>query len=496
MEKSKIIMGTWAWGDTKSVYGKENDTKKLKEAFDEAIRNGFYTWDTSYNYGLGDRELGKSEKILGKCLKGVDRSQVQLSDKVSPYLYRVPGLRLADRLEDLPKNCISQSLKNLGTDYVDIYWLHMPEAIDVLLPQLVQLLKSGKIKSIGVSNFNLDELIMAQKILAQYGVKISAVQNHFSLINRTSETSGLLEYCKRNNIDFWGYMPLEQGALTGKYGSHNPPPANSMRNDLYGARLYELDSVNSAIGKIAQKHNVRNSAVAMAYVISKGITPVVGMTDKKYVKDAKDAINLQLSKEEIETLENAAKNLQPVVGGWEKQMVESADSRLMAELRTKKPEPSQVPQKEQGKKPEPSQVPQKEQGKKPEPSEAPQKEQGKKPEPSQTPQKEPGKTPTPSYVPKTAGEKNGEPKKSREELLKEYNMLLDLYNDALDELEEKRVAKNNNEIPYSEYENYALYVVGRYNYMKKLYDELKAMKKEDVSKGKNKENTGSKENER
>ena len=76
----------------------------------------------------------------------------------------------------------------------------------------------------GVSNHNLQEIKQANEILKKYGLKLSAVQNHYSLIERSSEESGILKYCKENDIHFFSYMVLEQGALSGKYDTKHPMP--------------------------------------------------------------------------------------------------------------------------------------------------------------------------------------------------------------------------------------------------------------------------------
>lgn len=91
----------------------------------------------------------------------------------------------------------------------------------------IPLAQSGKIGKIGLSNHSLTEIKEAADILAKEGLKISAIQNHYSLLNRSSETSGILDYCKENDSIFFSYMVLEQGALTGKYNTEHPFPEDS-----------------------------------------------------------------------------------------------------------------------------------------------------------------------------------------------------------------------------------------------------------------------------
>ena len=98
---------------------------------------------------------------------------------------------------------------------IDIYWIHNPMDVERWTPDLIPLAKSGQIKTIGVSNHNLAEIKRAGEILAAEGLKISAVQNHFSLLHRSSEKAGILDYCKENGITFYAYM-------AGTGGAHRP----------------------------------------------------------------------------------------------------------------------------------------------------------------------------------------------------------------------------------------------------------------------------------
>lgn len=103
------------------------------------------------------------------------------------------------------------ALGNLGLDYIDMYWIHNPMDVERWTPGLIPLLQSGKVRKVGVSNHNIKEIRRANEILGKAGFRVSAVQNHFSLLYRSSERGGVLDYCKQNSIQFWAYMVLEQG---------------------------------------------------------------------------------------------------------------------------------------------------------------------------------------------------------------------------------------------------------------------------------------------
>ena len=135
------------------------------------------------------------------------------------------------------------SMERLGTDYIDIYWIHNPADVERWTPGLVSLVKSGKVRQVGVSNHNLAQIKRAEEILSKEGVHVSAIQNHYSLLYRSSEDAGILDYCKEKGIDFYAYMVLEQGALSGKYNTKNPLPEGSQRGDTYNPILSQLEKL-------------------------------------------------------------------------------------------------------------------------------------------------------------------------------------------------------------------------------------------------------------
>lgn len=272
------------------------------------MRNGLNLWDTAFVYGMG-----QSEKILGKFIKNYDRKDLIISDKFTP--------QCDDGTPETMKNMLDNSMKILGTDYIDIYWIHNPMDVEKYTPKIAPLYKSGLIKSVGVSNHNLRELKRAQEILDKEGIKITAVQNHYSLLNRSSETSGLLDYCKQNGITFYAYMILEQGALTGNFDTNHPFPEDSDRARSYNDKLDKLERLNNALEKIAEKYNTKIPVVAIAWAINKGTLPIVGVTKPRHVLDAKKASEIVLTKEDIEYLENEADKLEiSTIRVWEKEM--------------------------------------------------------------------------------------------------------------------------------------------------------------------------------
>ncbi len=213
------------------------------------------------------------------------------------------------------------SAELLGTDYMDFYWIHNPVGAPKWVTELIPLAKSGKIGKIGLSNHNLAEIKEAATILEKEGLKISAIQNHFSLLNRSSETSGILDYCKENGIIFFSYMVLEQGALSGKYDTQHPFPADSDRGNTYNPMLPQLEKLNAALKEIADRHGVAVAQLPVAWAIAKGTLPIIGVTKVHHVEDAAKAAALELTDDEVKEMEELAAKMDiNVIRYWEKEM--------------------------------------------------------------------------------------------------------------------------------------------------------------------------------
>ena len=174
---------------------------------------------------------------------------------------------------------------------------------------------------LGVSNHNLAEIKQANEILHVHGLKLSAVQNHFSLLNRSSEQSGILQYCEENGIRLLAYMVLEQGALSGKYDTKHPMLAGSVRVAKYNPVLDKLEELNGWLKKTADKYQVYIAQIHVAWAIGKNTLPIIGVMKVKHVEDAVKAAKLTLTKAEIMGLEALADSLDiNVIRMWEKEM--------------------------------------------------------------------------------------------------------------------------------------------------------------------------------
>lgn len=314
MDLPKVAFGTWSWGvggfaGGDQVFGNHLEADALKPVFEAGTQAGPSLWDTATVYGLG-----ASESILGAFVQTQPRNRVLVSTKFTP--------QIAPALEKPVEAMLEASLKRFGTDYIDLYWIHNPQDVRKWTPGLIPLLKDGRVKHVGVSNHNLSELKLAQSILAREGFSISAVQNHYSLLYRSSEEAGILDYCRKQGIAFFAYMVLEQGALSGKYGPSHPLPEGSGRADTYNKLLPQLQTLTQAMAEVGSSHGASVAQVALAWAVAKRTVPLVGVTKTSHVDDALRAAQISLTTEEVVRLETlAAQTGVDTRGGWEHSMV-------------------------------------------------------------------------------------------------------------------------------------------------------------------------------
>lgn len=311
-EMPKIALGAWSWGAGAAggdqVFGNHLSEKDLKPVFDKAMELGLNLWDTAAVYGEGT-----SESILGNFVKDIPRENVIISTKFTP--------QIEDGTPEAMQHMLDGSKERLHTDVMDIYWIHNPMDVERWTPDLIPLAKSGQIRTIGVSNHNLSEIKRAAEILSSAGLKISAVQNHYSLLHRSSEKAGILEYCRENGITFYAYMVLEQGALTGRFDTAHPFPEGTGRGEAYNPHLKELETLVNELRSVGEKHNASPAQIAAAWAIARGTVPIIGVTKVRQAEEAAEAAQIILTEEEVLRLEKLGDEAGvDTLREWEKEM--------------------------------------------------------------------------------------------------------------------------------------------------------------------------------
>lgn len=307
-----IALGAWSWGAGAAggdqIFGNHLFEEDLKPVFEAAMEKGLNLWDTAAVYGEGT-----SERILGNLIKETARGDVILSTKFTP--------QIASDSPDAMQEMLNGSKERLHADMIDIYWIHNPMDVEKWTPKLIPLAKSGQIQTIGVSNHNLAEIKRVNEILNSEGLKVSAVQNHYSLLHRSSEQAGILDYCKKNGITFYAYMVLEQGALTGKYNQKHPFPEGTGRGDSYNPHLKKLERLVEELKRIGKDHDASPAQIATAWAVAKGTLPIIGVTKVSQVEEAAGAARIKLNVEEVSYLEKLGDETGvKTLREWEKEM--------------------------------------------------------------------------------------------------------------------------------------------------------------------------------
>ena len=307
VDNKEVMIGTWAWGPgmngSKMIFGKSYEESLLQETFETATKLGFLKWDTAAVYGMGS-----CEKLLARFMN--DRKDIFLSTKFMPDKKYKSGALVKS---------FNESMERLQLNSADLFWLHAPKNIEKNLGEAVPLMKDGRIKSIGISNVSMDDIKTAENYLSKNGLSLGAVQNHFSLLRNDQQP--IIDYCNSKGIQYYAYMVLEQGALTGRYDSKNHFPTFSMRNFAFPkSKFKKIEGLLDMMKIIADKYKIDPSQIPILWVMAKGAIPIIGITKPAYAERLAAALEVTLSDEEVSKLTDEAKKTGiRQQGSWEPQ---------------------------------------------------------------------------------------------------------------------------------------------------------------------------------
>jgi aryl-alcohol dehydrogenase-like predicted oxidoreductase len=288
-------------------FGWRIDAKATADVVNAAIESGVNFFDTADRYGKG-----LSEEYLGRAL-GNQREQVIIATKF--------GMEVAEgRSGAAPQHvreAIEASLRRLQTDRIDLYQLHQPDPktpIAETLGALGELVRAGKVREIGCSNFSVEQLREAEAA-AQIGAKFVSVQNEFSLFHRAPETDGVLAECEARGLAFLPYFPLANGLLTGKYRAGEPPPSGSRAADKFGPNVFtqkNLEVVESLI-HFATKRDHTILELAFAWLLAhKSVASVIaGASKPEQIRSNATAADWQLGADDRETVGTIVAEAEP-----------------------------------------------------------------------------------------------------------------------------------------------------------------------------------------
>jgi aryl-alcohol dehydrogenase-like predicted oxidoreductase len=278
-------------------YGAFNDAESI-QTLHKAIDLGVNFFDTADMYASG-----ANEKLLGKAFKG-RWDEVVLATKFA--VMRGPNgewLGLNGQPEYIKKAC-EQSLSNLGTEAIDLYFMHRQDPkveIEVIVGAMADLVKQGKVKAIGLSEVDADTIRRAHKIHP-----ITALQTEYSLWSREPETE-LFEVCKELGITFVAYSPLGRGFLTGAIKSRADLEAGDFRLNnprFTDEAIKENNQFVEVIDQLAKDKGATKAQIALAWILSQNeeITAIPGTRKMHRLEENLGALNVQFSQSDFDII--------------------------------------------------------------------------------------------------------------------------------------------------------------------------------------------------
>jgi aryl-alcohol dehydrogenase-like predicted oxidoreductase len=243
-------------------FGWRIDAEASGEVVNAAIDAGINFFDTADIYGEG-----RSEEYLGRAL-GARRASVIVATK---FAMKMPDGGHGGRPEYVAQ-AADASLRRLGTDYIDLYQMHQPDPetpIADTLGALNELVKAGKVREIGGSNFSAAQLREAAEAAPPDAARFRSVQNQYSLYYREAEAEVLPE-CARLGMAFLPYFPLANGLLTGKYRPGQPPPPGSRAEAGFGPNVFNEKNLHwaDALRQWAERHSHTLLELAIGWLLA------------------------------------------------------------------------------------------------------------------------------------------------------------------------------------------------------------------------------------
>jgi 1-deoxyxylulose-5-phosphate synthase len=313
LEVSRICLGCMTYGEpARGNHSWSLDEEASRPLIRKAFEMGINFLDTANVYSDGS-----SEEIVGRAIKDFcKRDQIVLASKVHGRMRPGPNGAGLSRKAILSE--LDNSLKRLGTDFLDLYQIHRWDhqtPIEETLEALHDAVKSGKVRYIGASSMYAWQFSKALYTSELKGwSKFVSMQNHLNLLNREEERE-MLPLCADQGIAVLPWSPLARGRLTRDWEE----TTERQRTDNYGKTLYgAMDSdqkIVQLVGEIATARKVPRAQIAMAWLLQKkGVTaPIVGASKAHHLDDAVAALSLRLTDEEIKRLEEPY-TPHPIVG--------------------------------------------------------------------------------------------------------------------------------------------------------------------------------------
>lgn len=304
LKVSRVCLGCMTYGvPERGAHPWSLDEEKSRPFIKRALELGINFFDTANTYSDGT-----SEEIVGRALRDfARREEIVIATKVFYPMREGPNARGLSRKSIMTE--IDASLKRLGTDFVDLYQIHRWDKhtpIEETLEALHDVIKAGKARYIGASSMYAWQFSKAQYVARMNAwTPFASMQNHYNLLNREEERE-MMPLCAAEGVGVVPWSPLARGRLTRAWGE----TTGRMENDDFGKTLYAANEASDRkvverVAEIAAQRGVPQAQVALAWVAQKPFVtaPIVGASKPHHLDDAVAALTLDLTPEEISSLE-------------------------------------------------------------------------------------------------------------------------------------------------------------------------------------------------
>jgi aryl-alcohol dehydrogenase-like predicted oxidoreductase len=304
LKVSRLCLGMMTYG-SKRWRDWILDEEESRPFIRRALECGISFFDTADMYSLG-----ASEEVLGRALRdfGPSRDKVVIATKVFYPIGDDPNQHGLSRKHIL--HAIDDSLRRLGTDYVDLYQIHRFDyetPIEESMSALHDVIKAGKARYIGASSMFAWQFAKMLYTADRLGLtRFVTMQNHYNLIYREEERE-MIPLCREEGIGMIPWSPLARGFLAGNRRKEDFGETVRAKTDDYGQKMYYQDSdfaVVDRVGEIARRRGVSNMQIALAWILQQpGITaPIIGASRLQHLDEAAAALRVKLDTDELKML--------------------------------------------------------------------------------------------------------------------------------------------------------------------------------------------------
>jgi aryl-alcohol dehydrogenase-like predicted oxidoreductase len=304
LKVSRICLGAMTYGSPK-WRDWVLDEEHSRPFFKRALELGINFFDTANSYSLG-----MSEEVTGRALRDfARREEVVIATKVFFSVAEGPNLHGLSRVNIL--RSIDDSLRRLGTDYVDLYQIHRYDhetPIDETLEALHNVVKAGKARYIGASSMWAWQFAQALYRADQHGwTRFITMQDHYNLVYREEERE-MLPLCRAEGIGVIPWSPLARGLLAGTRNRTGSGETTRSKSDDFAQRLYFKSSdfeVADRVVELADRRGVSPAQIALAWLLHQPVVtaPIIGASQMHHLEEAVAALDIRLSEEEMHFLE-------------------------------------------------------------------------------------------------------------------------------------------------------------------------------------------------